>query len=57
MSDDAQAVVLEVTEAVGSALDEFHLSVEAFGDAVVLRKAPHGGDGSGPLGEGLGEGL
>ena len=57
MSDDAEAVVVKVTEAVGSALDEFHLSVESFGDAVVLRKAPHGGNGSRPLGEGLGEGL
>jgi hypothetical protein len=34
VGDDAQAVVLEVSEAIGAALDEFHLSVEALGDAV-----------------------
>ena len=57
MSDDAEAVVVKVPEAVGSTLDEFHLSVEAFGDAIILREAPHGGNGSRPLGEGLSEGL
>lgn len=34
----AQAVVLKVSIAVGSSLDEFHFSVEAFRDAVVLTK-------------------
>lgn len=57
MSDDAQAVVVEVAEAGGSALDEFHLSVEAFGDGVIFGEAPHGGDGFAPLLERLGEGL
>jgi hypothetical protein len=42
LSDDAQAVVVEVSEAVGAALDEFHFSVEALRDAVVSGKAPHG---------------
>ena len=31
LSDDAQAVVVEVSEAVGAALDEFHLSVKTLG--------------------------
>ncbi|MEK0447168.1 MAG: hypothetical protein RLZZ399_2489 [Verrucomicrobiota bacterium] len=43
-SDGAQTVVFKITEAVSSALDPFHLSVEAFGDAVVFGKAPHSGD-------------
>ena len=38
LCDHAQAVVLEVPEAVGAALDELHLAVEALGDAVVLVK-------------------
>lgn len=57
LSDDAQAVVMEVSKAVGSALDEFHLPVEAFGDGVVFGEAPHGGDGFAPLLYRLGEGL
>lgn len=57
MSDDAEAVVVKIAESVGSSLDEFHLSVEAFGDAVVLGESPHGGDGAGPLREGVGESL
>ena len=44
VSDDAEAVVVKVTKAVGSSLDEFHLPVKAFSDAVVLGEAPHGGD-------------
>jgi len=39
LSDDAQAVVVEVSEAEGPALDEFHLAMEALGDAVVFGKA------------------
>jgi len=31
VSDDAQAVVVKVAEAVGSALDQFHLAVEPIG--------------------------
>lgn len=42
MSDDAQAVVIKVTQSVGAALDEFHSSVEAFGDGVGSGEAPHG---------------
>ena len=57
VSDDAQAVVVKVSEAVGAALDEFHFSVEAFGDGVGFTEAPHGGDGFGPGSEGPGEGL
>ncbi len=44
MSDDAQAVVEEVSEAISSALDEFHFSMEAFSDAIIFGKAPHAGD-------------
>ena len=42
LGDDAQAVVVEVSEAEGPALDEFHLAMEALGDAVVSGEAPHG---------------
>ena len=41
LSDDAQAVVVKVPEAVCSALYEFHLPVEAFGDGVVFSISPH----------------
>ena len=57
LSANAQAVVFKVTETVCSALDEFHLPVEAFGDAVIFREAPHRSDGFGPLLEGMSEGL
>ena len=57
LGDDTQAVVFEVSKAVGTALDEFHLSVEALGDAVVLCKAPHAGDGLLPVEQGFGESL
>jgi len=57
LGDDAQAVVGKVSEAVGAALDEFHLSVEAFGDAVVAGKAPHADDFLDPVGEGCSEGA
>ena len=55
LSDDAQAVVGEVSEAVGAALDEFHLAVEALGDAIVSGKSPHGDEGIAPVVEGLGQ--
>ena len=32
LSDHTQAVVVKVSEAVSTALDEFHFSVEALGD-------------------------
>ena len=56
LSDDAQAVVVKVFEAVGAALDVFHFSVEAFGDAVVFGEAPHSGDFLLPVGQCFGEG-
>jgi hypothetical protein len=56
LSDDAQAVVVEVSEAVGTALDEFHFSVEAFGDAIVFGEAPHAGDFLLPVLERLSQG-
>lgn len=43
LSDDAQAVVVEVSEAVGAAWDAFRLSVEALGDGVIPSTTPHGG--------------
>ena len=55
LSDDAQAVVLEVSKAVSAALDEFHFSVEAYGDAIVFGEAPHAGDFFAPVGECSGE--
>ena len=41
---NSQSVVLEVSEAVGLTLEDFHFGVEAFGDAVVAGEAPHAGD-------------
>ena len=52
LGDDAQAVVFEVPEAIRAALDQFHLPVEAFGDAVVAGGAPHAGDRLDPVGQG-----
>jgi len=43
-SANPSAVVLEVTESKGAALDEFHLPVEAFCYAVRTREAPHAAD-------------
>lgn len=56
MSDDAEAVVIEVSKAVGTALDELHFAMEALGDAVVFSEAPHTGDLGSPGGKGLGQG-
>ena len=56
MSDDAEAVILEVSKAVSAALDEFHFAVEALGDAIVFGEAPHTGDGLSPRAEGIGQG-
>ena len=44
LGDDSKSVVVEVSKAVRSALDQFHHSMEAFGDSVVLRESPHAGD-------------
>lgn len=55
MSDDSKAVILEISEAVSAALDEFHFAVEALGDAVVFGKSPHAGDGLRPSIEGIGK--
>ena len=57
LSDDAQAVVVKVSEAVSTALNEFHFSMEAFGDGVGSGEAPHGADGLGPRGECPGKGM
>ena len=35
---------MEVSEAVSTALDEFHFSMEAFCDAIVFGEAPHGSE-------------
>jgi len=45
LGDDAEAVILEVSEAVSPALDEFHFSMEAFCNAIVFSEVPHCGDG------------
>jgi len=50
LGDDAQAVVGKVSEAIGTALDEFHLAMEAFGNAVVAGEAPHAHDLFSPFG-------
>ena len=41
LGDDAQAVVVKVFEAVGTALNEFHFSMEALGDTIASGEAPH----------------
>jgi hypothetical protein len=51
LSDDPEPVIIEVSEAVGSALNEFHFSVEALGDSIVFCKPPHAGDLFLPVGE------
>jgi len=56
LSDNAKSIIVKVSKAVSAALDEFHFSVEAFGDAIVFSKAPHGGNRFDPGFEGLGEG-
>ena len=48
LSNNAKAVVGEVFKAVGSALNEFHFAMEAFSNAVVFGKAPHGRQGFSP---------
>ena len=48
LSNNAKAVVGEVFKAVSSALNEFHFAMEAFGNAVVFGKAPHGCQGFSP---------
>jgi len=45
LGDDSQAVVFKVSEAVSSALNEFRLAMEAFGNADVFGEPPHAGDG------------
>ena len=35
---------MKVSGAVGTTLNELHLSMEAFGDTVVFGEAPHAGD-------------
>jgi hypothetical protein len=39
-----QSVILEVSEAVGLALQNFHFGVKAFGDSVIAGEAPHAGN-------------
>jgi len=55
LSDDAQAVIVEVSKAVSAALNELHLSVEALGDAVIFCKAPHGDESVSPRVERFGQ--
>jgi hypothetical protein len=56
LSDNAKSIIVKVSKAVSAALDEFHFSVEAFGDAIVFSKAPHGRNRFDTGFEGLGEG-
>lgn len=48
----SEAVVLKVAISVCSSLDEFHFSVKAFGDSVVLEVSPHSDDGGIPFPDG-----
>ena len=56
-SDDSQAVVFKVSEAVGAPLNELHLSMEAFSDAVVFGEPPHGRNFAPPALKGFGQRL
>jgi hypothetical protein len=56
LGDDAEAIILEISEAVSASLDELHLSVKALGDAVGFGKSPQGRDLGQPGAEGRGEG-
>jgi len=56
LSDDSEAVVVKVSEDVGTALYRLHLSMEAFGDTIVFGEAPHAGDLLLPGAQGLGQG-
>ena len=56
LSDDPKSVVVEVSKAVGAALDELHFPVEALGDAVVFGEAPHAADLLSPTRQRLGQG-
>ena len=56
LSDDSEAVVVKISEAVGTALDELHLSMEALGNTVVFGEAPHAGDLLLPGAQSLGQG-
>jgi hypothetical protein len=40
----SQVVVLKIYETTGASLSELHLSVEAFGHAIVFSEAPRGRD-------------
>ena len=48
---DSETIILEVSETVSATLNELHLAVEAFRDAVAFCKAPHADDGHKPLTE------
>ena len=40
LSNDSEAVVFKVSKAVGTALNEFHLPVEAFSDPIAAGEPP-----------------
>jgi len=43
-SDPSQAVVLKISEAVGTPLNQLHLSEEDFRNAIIFGEPPHGGN-------------
>ena len=51
LSDDSEAVVVAVFEAISSTLNELHFAMEAFGNSIVTSEAPHAGNGFEPVGE------
>ena len=51
LSDDSEAVAVEVFEAISSTLNELHFAMEAFGNSIVTSEAPHAGNGFEPVGE------
>lgn len=54
-NDDSQSVILKVSEAIGTALDEFHLAVEALGWAVAEGDREHAQDLGAPRLQGFAE--
>lgn len=44
LSDDPKSVVVGASKAVSAALDQLYFPLEALGDPVVFREAPHAGD-------------
>jgi hypothetical protein len=56
LGEGAEAIVSEISEAIGASWDELPLSSGALGDAVGLAESPHGRDLSQPRTDAGGQG-